>query len=64
MGKWPLRLKTGSLSSVRRFAKPSVPAHQFTTAVACTAPGDEDYEGGLKKRQMVLDFDMATWKVS
>ncbi|KIM40209.1 hypothetical protein M413DRAFT_446375 [Hebeloma cylindrosporum] len=29
---------------------------------ACAAPGDEDYEGGLKKRQMVLDFDMATWK--
>jgi len=32
--------------------------------VACAPPGDEDYEGGLKKRQMVLDFDMATWKVS
>lgn len=64
MGKWPLRPKTESLLSVRRFAKPCAPAHQFTTAVACTPPGDEDYEGGLKKRQMVLDFDMATWKVS
>ena len=29
----------------------------------CEEPTDVDYEGGLKKRQIVLDFDMATWKV-
>ncbi|KDR75773.1 hypothetical protein GALMADRAFT_68194 [Galerina marginata CBS 339.88] len=29
----------------------------------CEQPKDEDYENGLKKRQMVLEFDMATWKV-
>ncbi|KAF8967875.1 Nse4 C-terminal-domain-containing protein [Flammula alnicola] len=28
----------------------------------CGQPDDADYEGGLKKRQMVLEFDMATWK--
>ncbi|KAJ3514329.1 hypothetical protein NLJ89_g2436 [Agrocybe chaxingu] len=29
---------------------------------SCEQPKDEDYEGGLQKRQMVLEFDMATWK--
>lgn len=29
----------------------------------CEQPSDLDYEGGLKKRQMVLEFDMAIWKV-
>ena len=29
----------------------------------CEEPTDVDYEGGLKKRQIVLEFDMATWKV-
>lgn len=29
----------------------------------CEQPSDADYEGGLKKRQMVLEFDMATWRV-
>jgi len=28
----------------------------------CEEPTDVDYEGGLKKRQIVLEFDMATWK--
>ncbi|KAF8200954.1 Nse4 C-terminal-domain-containing protein [Pholiota molesta] len=28
----------------------------------CDQPTDVDYDGGLKKRQMVLEFDMATWK--
>ncbi|KAF8638066.1 hypothetical protein AX16_010698 [Volvariella volvacea WC 439] len=28
----------------------------------CEQPSDQDYEGGLKKRQMVLEFDMAIWK--
>lgn len=27
----------------------------------CEPPSDEDYQGGLKKQQMVLEFDMATW---
>ena len=30
----------------------------------CEPPSDEDYQGGLKKQQMVLEFDMATWSVS
>ncbi|KAF9474541.1 hypothetical protein BDN70DRAFT_815509 [Pholiota conissans] len=30
----------------------------------CDQPTDVDYQGGLKKRQMVLEFDMATWKAS
>ncbi|KAF9041416.1 Nse4 C-terminal-domain-containing protein [Panaeolus papilionaceus] len=29
----------------------------------CEQPSDEDYQGGLKKMQMVLEFDMDTWKV-
>jgi len=32
--------------------------------VACEQPSDQDYEEGLKKHQMVLEFDMATWKVT
>ncbi|KAF8161208.1 Nse4 C-terminal-domain-containing protein [Crassisporium funariophilum] len=28
----------------------------------CEEPSDADYVGGLKKRQIVLEFDMATWK--
>ncbi|KII92185.1 hypothetical protein PLICRDRAFT_104315 [Plicaturopsis crispa FD-325 SS-3] len=28
----------------------------------CEQPSPEDYEGGLKKRQIVMEFDMATWK--
>jgi len=28
----------------------------------CDQPNEKDYEEGLKKRQMVLEFDMATWK--
>ncbi|KAF5317399.1 hypothetical protein D9611_003937 [Ephemerocybe angulata] len=29
---------------------------------ACQPPSDEDYQNGLKKQQMVLEFDMAVWK--
>ncbi|KAF9012435.1 Nse4 C-terminal-domain-containing protein [Cyathus striatus] len=28
----------------------------------CEQPSDKDYADGLKKQQMVLEFDMATWK--
>ncbi|KAF8897055.1 Nse4 C-terminal-domain-containing protein [Gymnopilus junonius] len=28
----------------------------------CHPPTEKDYEDGLKKNQMVLEFDMATWK--
>jgi hypothetical protein len=35
----------------------------FPTTDGCEEPTDVDYEGGLKKRQIVLEFDMATWKV-
>ena len=30
----------------------------------CQPPTDSDYAEGLKKRQIVMEFDMATWKVS
>ena len=29
----------------------------------CEQPSDQDYAAGLKKQQMVMEFDMATWKV-
>lgn len=29
----------------------------------CEQPTDIDYAGGLKKRQKVFEFDMATWRV-
>ena len=29
----------------------------------CEQPNDQDYAAGLKKRQMVMEFDMTTWKV-
>ncbi|TFK44821.1 Nse4 C-terminal-domain-containing protein [Crucibulum laeve] len=28
----------------------------------CEQPSDQDYAGGLKKQQMVLEFDMDTWR--
>ncbi|KAM6502462.1 Nse4 C-terminal domain containing protein [Amanita muscaria] len=28
----------------------------------CEQPSDQDYAAGLKKQQMVMEFDMATWK--
>ena len=30
----------------------------------CEAPGDDDYAAGLRKNQMILEFDIATWKAS
>ena len=30
----------------------------------CEQPNDQDYASGLKKRQMVMEFDMTTWRVS
>ncbi|KAJ7780540.1 Nse4 C-terminal-domain-containing protein [Mycena maculata] len=32
------------------------------TIFSCDQPGDEDYNAGLKKRQIVLEFDQATWE--
>ncbi|TEB38361.1 hypothetical protein FA13DRAFT_1726028 [Coprinellus micaceus] len=32
------------------------------TIYACDAPSDQDYQDGLKKNQIVLEFDMAVWK--
>ncbi|KAF8919760.1 Nse4 C-terminal-domain-containing protein [Mucidula mucida] len=29
---------------------------------SCGQPSDEDYDNGLRKRQIVLEFDQATWK--
>jgi len=29
----------------------------------CEQPSDQDYAAGLKKQQMVAEFDMATWRV-
>jgi hypothetical protein len=32
--------------------------------VLCEAPSEEDYaDGTLKKRQLVMELDMATWRV-
>ncbi|KAF8893982.1 Nse4 C-terminal-domain-containing protein [Infundibulicybe gibba] len=28
----------------------------------CEEPGDQEFENGLRKRQMVLEFDMAIWR--
>lgn len=28
----------------------------------CEAPGDQDYQQGLRKQQMVMSFDMETWE--
>lgn len=33
-------------------------------AVMCEPPKDTDYADGLKKQQMILQFDMDTWKVA
>ena len=44
----------------------SEPRYSVTTDFStdgCEEPTDVDYESGLKKRQIVLEFDMATWKV-
>jgi len=30
----------------------------------CETPGDDDYAAGLRKNQMILEFDIATWKAS
>ncbi|KAF5321967.1 hypothetical protein D9619_001921 [Psilocybe cf. subviscida] len=30
--------------------------------MACQPPSDEDYEGGLKRQQLVFELDMATWR--
>lgn len=32
--------------------------------VICEQPSDQDYAGGLQKRQKVFEFDMAIWEVS
>lgn len=32
------------------------------TIFICEPPSAEDYEGGLKKHQMVMELDMATWR--
>ena len=44
------------------YKEPVVTTTNFSTD-SCEEPTDVDYEGGLKKRQIVLEFDMATWKV-
>lgn len=36
---------------------------KMRVADICEQPSDADYEAGLKKNQMVLEFDMTTWKV-
>lgn len=34
------------------------------STVICEAPSEEDYASGeLKKRQLVMELDMATWRV-
>ncbi|KAJ3805974.1 Nse4 C-terminal-domain-containing protein [Lentinula aff. lateritia] len=33
------------------------------TIFGCAQPSDEDYADGLRKRQIVFELDMATWKV-
>lgn len=38
-------------------------SHTQTTTVMCEAPSDADYADGLKKQQMILQFDIDTWKV-
>ena len=39
-------------------------ARLIKITVTCEQPSDKDYEDGLKKHQLVLEFDMATWRVS
>lgn len=36
----------------------------FALIVLCDQPTDEDYRDGVKKRQIVMELDMATWRVS
>ena len=36
----------------------------INTLDMCEQPNDQDYADGLKKRQMVMEFDMTTWRVS
>jgi len=31
---------------------------------SCEAPAEEDYQAGLTKQQLVLEFDMETWEVT
>lgn len=38
--------------------------HQLILSLdLCEPPSDKDYRDGLKKCQLVMELDMATWKV-
>ncbi|CAK5281588.1 unnamed protein product [Mycena citricolor] len=52
------------LSFLIRDGKVAMETQEDGTVViwACEPPSDEDYSAGLKKRQIVLEFDKATWQ--
>ena len=50
---------SSSISSRRRVSLTS-----STAKVLCEQPTQQDYVDGLVKHQLVLEFDMETWKVS
>ncbi|EMD35793.1 hypothetical protein CERSUDRAFT_156525 [Gelatoporia subvermispora B] len=39
-----------------------VDEHSEPVIYSCEKPDVEDYDGGLRKQQLVMEFDMATWK--
>lgn len=56
----------------REIRKPPVPAltslllHRLLhirVIVRCEPPDEEDYKAGVTRRQIVMEFDMQTWKV-
>ena len=38
--------------------------HKHTNTDVVEPPDEEDYKKGLRKKQMVMELDMATWEVS
>lgn len=65
MEKWHLKLiKTVNHSFVRLIVFYCVRIKlRFSFIVTTEQPTAEDYQEGLKKRQIVMEFDIATWKV-
>lgn len=38
--------------------------HKHTITDVVEPPDEEDYKKGLRKKQMVMELDVETWKVS
>jgi hypothetical protein len=59
----------GNLSSVRsalccRYPTPQLASSKLLLLVICEQPQLSDYQEGLRKQQLVFEFDIQTWEVS